>query len=77
MSDDSTRGIARRNSACRSVRKLAELIGEVRLLRVDSLRVRIRVLDVREVFGRVDCLVEPVAGSGGQWVAFDRLDSTA
>lgn len=74
---DSTRGASRRNSPCRSVRKLAELIDEVRLLLIDSLHVRIRIVDVREVFGRVDCLVEPVAGSGRQWVAFYRLLATA
>lgn len=60
-----------------SVRKLAELIGETRRLRVDGLRVDVEIRDVREVFGRVDCLVSPVAGSGGQWVSFDRLDSIA
>jgi len=60
-----------------SVKKLAELIGETRRLRTGGLRVDVVVRDVREVFGRVDCLVTPVAGSGGQWVAFDRLDSLA
>lgn len=60
-----------------SVRKLAELIGETRRLRTGGLRVDVVVRDVREVFGRVDYLVSPVAGSGGCWVSFDRLDSIA
>lgn len=28
--------------------------------------------DVREVFGRVDYLVQPVAGEGAAWVSADR-----
>lgn len=37
-------------------------------LTLDGLRVAVRILDRRYVFGRWDVLVEPVAGSGQKWV---------
>jgi hypothetical protein len=38
-----------------------------------ALYIKVVVHDVRNVFGRVDCLVQPVAGAGRSWVACDRL----
>ena len=43
-------------------------------LRIHPLRVLVQILDSREVWGRVDCLVSPIHGSGEQWVSLDRLD---
>lgn len=42
-------------------------------LRMESLTVRVHIGDVREVFGRMDCLVQPLNGSGAQWVSSDRI----
>jgi hypothetical protein len=35
--------------------------------------VRVRVLDVRFAFGRVDLLVTPINGSGQRWVSLSRV----
>lgn len=39
----------------------------------DQIVIPMRVKDVREAYGRVDFLVEPVMGSGDCWVSADRL----
>lgn len=56
-----------------TTRELTILHDRRGLLEVGTLRVEVLVLDTRQVFGRVDCLVEPVSGSGRQWVSVDRL----
>lgn len=43
------------------------------LLAMGQLRVPVVVVDTRTVFGRVDCLVEPIGGSGCEWVSVGRL----
>ncbi len=43
------------------------------LLSIGPLRVLVDILDSRQVFARVDCLVSPVNGTGQQWVSVDRL----
>lgn len=53
--------------------ELAEYVGREGLLRVDHLSVTVRSLDAREVFGRLDVLVEPVQGTGQAWVAESRI----
>lgn len=62
---------------------LAQLIGRFALLRVESgtrggppvvLRFRVKILDARKVYNRVDCLVAPAGdGDGEAWVSLDRL----
>ncbi len=56
-----------------TTKQLDPLHGRQALLAVDSLRVLVNVLDSRQVFARVDCLVSPVNGQGEQWVSVDRL----
>ena len=56
-----------------TTRELNPLHDRQALLSVDSLRVLVNVLDTRQVFARVDCLVSPVNGAGQQWVSVDRL----
>lgn len=41
--------------------------------RAGTLEVRVRILDARETFGRIDLLVSPVEGSGQAWVSADRV----
>jgi len=38
-----------------------------------DLTMRVLVRDARVVYGRVELLVEPLAGSGTAWVKLDRL----
>lgn len=41
----------------------------------DTLKIRVRILDARQNYGRTDFLVEPVAGSGEAWVQEAKLES--
>lgn len=55
-------------------RQMANLIGRTGTLRVGmrkrmAIGVDILVVDTRYLFGRVECLVEPVAGVGRAWYA--------
>ena len=38
-----------------------------------GLRVKVRVLDVRQVFGRTDFLVQPTEGEGTTWADASRV----
>lgn len=53
--------------------KLAEFVGREGILSIDKLGVLVRSLDAREVYGRLDILVEPVAGTGKAWVSESRI----
>jgi len=57
--------------------EVVQLLGRVGSLDLTSDRVpvsiRVTVHDVRQVFGRRDYLVEPVAGRGRAWVSSDRV----
>ena len=57
--------------------EVVQLLGRVGSLDLTSDRVpisvRVTVYDVRQVFGRRDYLVEPVAGRGRAWVSADRV----
>ena len=53
--------------------ELAKYIGMNGTLSTGSLRVPIVISDARQVFDRVDVLVEPVGGMGVQWVSIERI----
>ena len=53
--------------------ELAKYIGMNGTLSTGSLRVPIVISDARQVFDRVDVLVEPVGGIGLQWVSIERI----
>ena len=53
--------------------ELAEFIGRTGLLSMDKIAVEVRAHDAREVYGRLDILVAPVAGTGQAWVAESRI----
>ncbi len=54
--------------------ELATYVGKVGLLNIgDSFAVDVKSLDARESFGRLDILIEPVAGVGLKWVAESRI----
>ena len=42
-------------------------------LEVNQLLVQVKVLEVRQSFGRVDYLVTPVAGSSERWIAQESI----
>lgn len=52
---------------------LQRLLGRRALLTIEKLTVLVDVLDSRQCWDRVDCLVSPIAGDGQQWVSVDRL----
>jgi hypothetical protein len=38
-----------------------------------TLKIEVIVLDVRSVFGRIECLVQPVSGTGKAWLSMKSL----
>lgn len=55
------------------VKQAAEYIGKTVTVRLESLAVACKVLDVKQAYGNWRLLVEPVAGSGQQWVDVSRV----
>jgi hypothetical protein len=56
-----------------TVSELAAVVGRLGVYTHAALRIEVQVIDVRQVWGRVDYLIRPVAGSGSQWVASDSI----
>jgi len=62
-----------------SATELIKLVGhktgnkDIALLNCDGLQVQVKLLDVKQVFGRIDVLVTPSQGQGQKWVQVDRL----
>ena len=56
-----------------TVNALKMAVGRKGYLQVHGLEIKIEILDVRQVFNRVDYLVEPEAGRGSSWVAADTV----
>lgn len=50
-----------------TAREAKQLMGKTGSLELGGLSVSVKILDVRESYGRVDFLVSPVAGSGQVW----------
>jgi hypothetical protein len=61
-----------------SAAELAGFIGREALADLEprGLRVRVRIIDARHVFGRIDARIEPTDGEGSAWVSLDRLEVT-
>lgn len=51
------------------------LIGTEGLMQCESLTVKVNITDVRIRFGHIDLLVEPLNGSGAQWVEKHRVSN--
>jgi hypothetical protein len=49
-------------------------IGMTASVDLDGLLVQVKVLDTKQVFGRLDVKVTPVKGSGEKWISSDRLE---
>jgi hypothetical protein len=56
-----------------SVKEHMSVIGREGLLAIQSLKVKVLILDVRSAFGRIDYQVRPVQGSGEQWIESGRV----
>lgn len=57
----------------RGLGQLSQLIGRTALLAEGGLRVRVQIDDVRQCYGRNECRIHPLHGSGLRWVRRDRL----
>ena len=56
-----------------SAKEMATLIGKIGDMPVGDLRFVVKVTDVRESWGKINVLVEPVKGDGRAWKALDSL----
>ncbi len=54
-------------------RQLSDVLGAHAVVRIDKLSIRVRIEDSREVWGRTDYRITPLAGSGHQWVSAARV----
>lgn len=52
-----------------TAREARAMLGQTGTLELGALRIEVKIVDLREVYGRVDFLVTPVAGSGQVWKA--------
>lgn len=50
-----------------TITELASLVGQEGTVNLGAFNVRVKVLDVKESYGRVRYQVAPVAGSGEMW----------
>ncbi len=56
-----------------TVNQLKGAVGRDGYLQVHGLEVKVEIKDVRQVFNRVDYLVEPKAGRGSAWVSAETV----
>lgn len=55
------------------MKDLIKLIGQTGNLAIEGLEVGVKILDVRESFGRTDVQITPLNGSNKKWVSLDRV----
>lgn len=53
---------------------ISEVVWRTGSLRVGTLRIRVQIMDVRDRWGQIEYLVEPMDGSGEQWVGANLID---
>jgi hypothetical protein len=53
--------------------EMAQMIGKPGQLDVGGMTFLVKIIDVRERYGRTDYLVEPQAGHGQQWKAAESV----
>lgn len=58
-------------------KEAAKLIGRKGRTNFGAMQIQVEVLDVREVFGRTDLQVRPIAGTGTGWISLDSITLTA
>ena len=61
----------------KTAHELSDVLGAHAVVRFDShgqtINVRVRIEDSREVWGRTDYRITPIAGTGRQWVSAERV----
>ncbi len=50
------------------ITQYSHLIGVQGIITIGSLHIDVRVLDVKQSYGKTRYLVQPIAGSGQQWM---------
>ncbi len=55
------------------IKKFLVCKGETRSIGIDGLTVKVKVLDLRQVWNRIDALITPISGEGETWIDADRL----
>ena len=53
--------------------EMMPVIGQIVVLRCESMEVHCKVTDVKHVWGKARLLVTPMAGTGEQWVELGRV----
>lgn len=56
-----------------NVKALATVIGSNGQIFIDGLGVDVRIIDVRQAYGRTDYRITPIRGIGGAWVDSKRV----
>jgi hypothetical protein len=51
-----------------NIKQLAETIGKEGLYIVNGLKIKVKVTDAKQAYGRIDYQIEPVNGQGQIWV---------
>ena len=55
------------------LKQYQNLLDNTYLYNLDGMSIRIKVLDVRTAWGRMDCLISPIEGYGTKWISLDSL----
>lgn len=57
------------------MKELIKMLGKTVLYISGEMRFKVKIFDVRQMFGRTDYHIEPVAGNGCQWVSSEKIKS--
>ncbi len=52
---------------------ILEKIGKTGLVEMQGLQIAVTIKDIRFSFGRIDALIEPIAGYGEKWVTLNSI----
>ena len=63
----------RQEKIVKTVRELGALVGERGWLQVGAFAFPVEVRDAKNAYGNARLLVEPVNGTGSEWVAVERV----
>lgn len=61
------------------ISEMVKLVGhktgnkEIGLYYSDGLSIEVKLIDAKQVFGRIDVKISPVSGSGDKWVQLDKI----
>jgi hypothetical protein len=56
-----------------TVAEMANWIGCLGAVKIGDFDIHVKILDLRERFGTMDCLITPLCGEGQKWVEFNRF----